>query len=188
MDNVLAFICIVTVLGIGLWWYLREKKKEEEKKRIREEDKNWTENEIKRDEPNLGSYDAIALALDKDESRYVFFVFYEKAALVKIYEAYLRKVMSFKYDEIIDCSTYTKTIVGESHTTAETTTDWGRVNYDPNATITQFKTTKEPDKIIHYINITTSNMSSPLLTYWGDHDIICRLEALIKIVIKRHQS
>ena len=98
----------------------------------------------------------------------------------------MNKIFDLPYDNIIDCKAFTKTIVGESKTTAETTTDYSRNFYDPNATITKFITTKEPDTTFHIIKITTSQMSTPLITFIGEYEDIYKLEALIKIVIRNN--
>ncbi len=180
------FIVILAIIGACIYAYYKYEQ-DQEKKKLKEEDRNWINDAVRQIVTTEGDYDAQVFVLDKEEERDVCFMFHNKSAQIEVLYGKLRKGFTIKYDEIVDCKTYSETIVGESTTTAETFHGWS-VYGDPNGTRTEFKTTKEPDITTYYINITTTSMSVPILAYVGTKEKIDRLEALIKIIIKKRQS
>ena len=181
-------ICIlICIIGGGVYLYLQYENAQERKVKD-DADKSLIKDKEQQLEATIGAYDGFAMVRDTDENRFVGFFFYNKLAQVKIIWARLNKIFDLTYEEIIDCKAYERTIVGKSETTAKTRTDYTLNLVDPNATVTEFITTKKPDKNFYFIDITTSSMSVPIISFTGELEDVCKLEALIKIIIRNRQS
>jgi len=186
MEFIVIFALIAVIIFGGMYLY-SQYENEQERKAKDEADKSLINAEVQQIKATIGAYDGYAMVRDTD-NRFVGFFFYDRLKQVKIISARLNKLFDLPYDNIIDCKAFTETIVGNSKTTAKTRTDYTQNLVDPNATVTEFKTTKEPDTTFHIINITTSDMSAPLISFIGEYEDIYKLEALIKIIIRNRQS
>lgn len=183
MEIFYGIIVVAAIIVYSVYFFI----KQQEQNEVNKADKEWIINTNKQDELSTGKADKYYWVYDEDGKRPVGICIYSNLSKMVIYRAKERLSETLNFDAIIDCKTNRKIIQGKSTTTAHTTS-WNSGLNDPNETRTTYETHKEPDTAIFSINITTSNISSPLLVFRGNNKQVLELEAIIKIILNNRQS